>query len=335
MTGGGIAIDKDGTVHLTFTVWLCENSEDDGYFGTYSGIGTTFLTYWNEGMGFINGDRDYNSDNIDELLWYGNCMDWEQSLPSENKYYVVSTVPENPIIGYPIPLNDENFVFIDSDVVSDWAIRSYGYSGCYTFSQIIFDRDDVLHLVYLGLLDGGNKGAYWLRQPFYTTTPDKGQTWTQTEYLINHVAYVDQEFAYLTIAGVHPAEKLFMMAQTDATPGTYQPYAPETVGEHSETTNNFTFFYITGVKPIDDVSISSIDYTPLTMELYPNPAAGQATVKFAGKGDITVYNMLGQSVYRIENVENRKDIPLNMASGVYFVTVRSGNATATQKLIVK
>jgi hypothetical protein len=46
--------------------------------------------------------------------------------------------------------------------------------------------------------------------------------------------------------------------------------------------------------------------------------------------------MLGQVVYHVENVENKKDISLsNMTIGVYFVTLRSGNATATQKLIVK
>jgi hypothetical protein len=73
------------------------------------------------------------------------------------------------------------------------------------------------------------------------------------------------------------------------------------------------------------------------MTVYPNPASGEATVSLEGKkGDITIYNMLGQVVYHAENVENRQTISLNnMTTGVYFVTVRSGNATATQKLIVK
>jgi hypothetical protein len=72
------------------------------------------------------------------------------------------------------------------------------------------------------------------------------------------------------------------------------------------------------------------------MSVYPNPASGQVKVNFEGKGNITVYNMLGQAVYHAENVENTKAISLsNMTAGVYFVTVRSGNATATQKLIVK
>jgi hypothetical protein len=72
------------------------------------------------------------------------------------------------------------------------------------------------------------------------------------------------------------------------------------------------------------------------MTVIPNPASGQATVRFDGKGAITICNILGQTVYHIENAENEKIIPLNnMATGVYFVTVRSGNSIATQKLVVK
>ena len=42
------------------------------------------------------------------------------------------------------------------------------------------------------------------------------------------------------------------------------------------------------------------------------------------------------SNYHAENVENMKQIPLNnMTTGVYFVTVRSGNNVATQKLVVR
>ena len=71
------------------------------------------------------------------------------------------------------------------------------------------------------------------------------------------------------------------------------------------------------------------------MSLFPNPATKQATVKFEGKGNITITNMLGQTVYHVENVENKTQIPLNnMNTGVYFVTVRSGSSIATQKLIV-
>ena len=334
--GGGIAIDKDGMVHLAFGVIRSTNSEQEGYMGLWSNVGTTFLTYWNEDMGPIDGDRDYNADIIDDLIWAGNCMDENLSDDAAGLWYVVSTTPEWPIIGYPIPLTDEHIVSLDDGIIHDWATGAYGRAGCFSFAQMTFDADDVLHLVYLGMLDGGSKGTgNWLRHPFYTTTPDKGKTWTETEYLVNYVTFIDQEFVYPNMAGIHPDNNLFMMAQTDPLPGTKEPYSGQ-AAEHGAQTNSYAFFYIPDVPQIPPPGgIDPVDYTPLSMQLFPNPASGQATVKFAGKGNITVYNMLGQTVYHVENVENEKNIPLNMASGVYFVTVRSGNAMAKQKLVVR
>jgi hypothetical protein len=81
---------------------------------------------------------------------------------------------------------------------------------------------------------------------------------------------------------------------------------------------------------IEVVSVSS------NMNILPNPASGQATVTFNGKGNITIYNMLGQTVYHVENVENEKVIPLNnLNSGVYLVKVQSGNNSVTKKMVVK
>jgi hypothetical protein len=83
-------------------------------------------------------------------------------------------------------------------------------------------------------------------------------------------------------------------------------------------------------------AIKELYNTSLHMNLVPNPATGQATVKFEGKGNITVTNMLGQTVYHVENIENEMQIPLNnMNTGIYFVIVRSESSMATQKLIVK
>ena len=330
-TQGCLALDSKGKIHIAFAVLLATNAEELHWYGSMAYVGSSFLSYWNEDMPPIDGAADFHDDVIYPIMWNGNCMD-EELTDWESQWYVVSTVPEWPIIGYPVPLQDEHYVTIDQSIVYDWATHSYSTAGCFSHPQMIFDANDVLHLVYLGLLDGGAQGSCWKRHPFYTTSPDGGKTWTKTEYLINSVAVVDQEFAYPVLAGISADNKLYMMAQVDPKAGIYT-YD----GDHDPNANSFYFFTISPVPcpDCDENGIETIDYTPLTMELYPNPAAGKATVEFAGKGDITVYNMLGQAVYHVENVENQKEIPLNMASGVYFVTVRSGNATTTQKLIVK
>jgi hypothetical protein len=93
-----------------------------------------------------------------------------------------------------------------------------------------------------------------------------------------------------------------------------------------------TYYFI----KVDEKSIENIKYAPLLMNVAPNPASGQATVSFEGKGNLTIYNRLGQTVYHVENVVPPQIISLNnLTTGVYFVTVRAGNAMATQKLVVK
>ena len=335
---GCLALDNNGKMHVAFSAIRCMNGDDGIYYNP--GGWAQFLSYWNEDMTPINGDTDFNTPYISSLLmghyyYDGEYFDWD--LSDGDQFYVKSTIPKWPVIGYFIPFPNEH-LYTMLDDADEWAGKSYGQAGMFSFPQMTFDANNVLHLVYLGMLDGaagGLKNGAWLRHPFYTTTDDGGKTWTQTEYLVNYVTFVDQEFAYPVFVGVSADDKMFMMAQTDPMPGTNGPYGTNPP-DHSAIDNSYTFFTIAGV-PCPDCpgNPGIVENTLLSMQLLPNPASGQVKVTFEGKGDIAVYNMLGQTVYHVENVENHKDIPLNMASGVYFVTVRSGNAMATQKLVVK
>jgi hypothetical protein len=264
-------------------------------------------------------------DNIEPFVW-DEYFDLDES--EEGLFYVNSTIPKLPVIGYCTPINDPNIFAIDRDIVREWVGGSYWYAGGFSFPQMAFDINNKLHLTYLGLLDGGAEDTRWLRHPFYITTSDEGATWTQTEYIVNNVDLIDREFAFLTLAGTFN-HRMHLIAQIDPYAGTFLE------GDHVATNNYYHYFYIKDV-PTPEVGIDEVNYTPLAMNVIPNPASGQATVNFEGRGNVTVYNMLGQAVYHVENVENTKIIPLNnMATGVYFITVRSGNATATQKLIVQ
>ena len=327
---GTVALDNNGKIHIAFSAVRCANGGGEG-IGYWPYAFAQFLSYWNEDMPPINGDADFNTSNILPLLMGydddGEYFDWGQS--EGDQLYVKSTVPKWPVMGYFIPTEGHLYTFLPD--AEEWAGGSYAQAGMFTFPQIVFDANNALHLTYLGLLSGGTDGDRWLRHPFYTTSPDGGTTWTETEYLVNWVGVVDQEFAYLTLAGIGNDGNMILMAQTDVHAGNYVAPGVGAPSDHGPTDNSFTFFWF----PVVSTGIPSIEYTSLSMQLFPNPASGQVKVTFEGKGDITVYNMLGQTVYHVENVENHKDIPLNMASGVYFVTVRAGNAMATQKLVVK
>ena len=330
---GCVALDNNERIHIAFAAIRSMNSDTEGTVSYWPWAFAQFLSYWNEDMDPIDGDAQFNTPNILPLLMGyeddGEYFDWGQS--TDDALYVISKVPKWPVIGYFIPTDDDHLYSFLGDA-EEWAGSSYANAGMFSFPQMEVDKDNVLHLAYLGLLDGGNDDGRWRRHPFYTTRSEDG-IWTETEHLVNMIDLIDREFAYLTSAGLSDNDlQWYLMAQVDPSSGTHIPAGEGASSDHGITKNRFTFFMVT----INDVSINEVDYTPLTMNVYPNPASKQATVAFEGKGNITISNMLGQTVYHVENVENPKQISLsNMAAGVYFVTVRSGNATATQKLIVK
>jgi hypothetical protein len=79
------------------------------------------------------------------------------------------------------------------------------------------------------------------------------------------------------------------------------------------------------------------------VDIYPNPATDNATISFeateSGKTTISLSNMLGQEVYTNSlglMSSGKVTIPLqSMASGVYSVTLKCGNAVINKKLIKK
>ena len=325
---GDIAVDNEGRVHVAFANQWVFNSDNDEEIMWRRGYLNSFLSYWNDDMDPLTSD-DLNWIDVEELM-FDKFIDDDLSL--EEQLYIKSTTPEWPIIGFYVPTGDPNLFTVAGDQSLDWAYDSYstqGYhQGLFGFPQMAFDKDNKLHLAYLGLLDGGEQDGRWLRHPFHTSRNADG-TWTETKYLVNTIDLVDYEFAYLVCAGMKDDYHMHLMAQVDPFAGTFEPYAGHTP-DQSAISNSFMFSFVA------DVAIKEVERTSLTMNVIPNPASGQATVNFEGKGNVTVYNMLGQAVYHVENVENTKTISLNnMTTGVYFVTVRSGNATATQKLIVQ
>jgi hypothetical protein len=224
---------------------------------------SSFLSYWNEDMGPINGATQFVKHEIYPKLM--NCFDWNQSNPGINKYYVKSIVPEMPIIGYFTPTLNEHLFTVDEGIINSWATRSYGFAGCFSFPQMAFDANNKLHLAYLGLLDGGVDGEHWFRHPYYTTRNASG-TWTSTERLVNEP--VNREYAYLTLAGMDNAGNMYLMAQVDSHAGVYTAYV-NNAPDHDPTMNTFCF-NIGGFSPpqlcmvsVDENNHNEIVWKPL------------------------------------------------------------------------
>ncbi|MBK9184698.1 MAG: T9SS type A sorting domain-containing protein [Ignavibacteria bacterium] len=63
--------------------------------------------------------------------------------------------------------------------------------------------------------------------------------------------------------------------------------------------------------------------------LYPNPTQGQVTIAGAAGAEITITDMLGRVVVRLQNATDLQLVSIDGANGTYAVTLRSGNAVHT------
>lgn len=95
-------------------------------------------------------------------------------------------------------------------------------------------------------------------------------------------------------------------------------------------------FYSTDSIPSNCSLPLSIDdnYFGSTIKIYPNPIENSFTiVGIEGALDLTIYNSIGQLVYKVEKHEG--EVPFNLLPGIYFITIRHSisNRTFTTKLI--
>lgn len=71
------------------------------------------------------------------------------------------------------------------------------------------------------------------------------------------------------------------------------------------------------------------------VSIYPNPAKDKINVKGSDIQNVTVYNVVGQVVYRSENTDNVQVIDLSgMTSGIYMVKVDTANGETVKRISV-
>lgn len=63
--------------------------------------------------------------------------------------------------------------------------------------------------------------------------------------------------------------------------------------------------------------------------VYPNPTQGQITIAGAAGSDVTITDMLGRVVVRLQNIADVQLLTIDGTTGTYAVTLRSGNAVKT------
>jgi hypothetical protein len=81
-------------------------------------------------------------------------------------------------------------------------------------------------------------------------------------------------------------------------------------------------------------TVAIVEVETAKVSVYPNPTSGVLNVQIDGSFNATVYNYQGQVVMR--NTVNNGQIDMSgLASGVYFVEIRTNDNVSVEKVIVK
>lgn len=109
--------------------------------------------------------------------------------------------------------------------------------------------------------------------------------------------------------------------------------------DYNATSGSFTISTVTGLAELNNHSVNTFNLNPA----YPNPFNGgtniSLTLNKSSHIDINIYNILGKKVEslfsgELQAGEHRVNWnPLDLPSGVYYYTVRSGKIIKTQRLI--
>jgi len=110
--------------------------------------------------------------------------------------------------------------------------------------------------------------------------------------------------------------------------------------------NNLGAIWKESIENVDNIYFTRTDVgtkIPKEMEsayiLFPNPSNGTMYIKIKNiseKTDLTIRNLQGLLIYNnlYTNVSNI-ELDINLDSGLYFVTIKTGKETQTMKLIRK
>ena len=82
--------------------------------------------------------------------------------------------------------------------------------------------------------------------------------------------------------------------------------------------------------------VLDVDETERVFEtpIYPNPSTGDFTVALRQTSQVSVYNLMGQSILNLNAVSGLQHLRLD-AAGIYFVRISNGNGVEVKKVIVE
>lgn len=106
----------------------------------------------------------------------------------------------------------------------------------------------------------------------------------------------------------------------------------------SHLTNTYNWTISDGGRESNCSILSTIDPESESFAIYPNPSTGVVYIKHAVDNSVSVFNSIGQEVYRESKIHNQdiQEFNLNhLHSGLYFVKVGTENGNITKRLLIE
>jgi hypothetical protein len=94
-------------------------------------------------------------------------------------------------------------------------------------------------------------------------------------------------------------------------------------------------YYDNAIYPCNEIFLETIDQnTPMEISIFPNPSNGNFKIQISKPVLISIYSITGDLVMQEFELTESRDLNLNLERGIYFVQIKSGDETRTQKIII-
>ena len=332
-----IAVDNNGVAHVAMSTYEYIHDELGDNYTTFSGRAVDGIYYWNDTQEAPIQSVDGNPHHALRLWWPAG--DGYAEMHNDSTKWIGFLPMYEDASGNPIQYENEKF-YREKDYfykmrsgqsgMPALSIDPYGNIAC-AYSCPNTSRENTELVVYY-------RSIY---VSYYNV--DEGY-WHQVEDdLTDDFMFQYSEFLFTISANntANPGEFWFGF-QEDERPGLYWG----SNATQSEATDN----YIHGVKVIANPEYVSVPenheaVNPMTaVRVYPNPATDVLNIEVnasqSSDMSINVFNIMGQKVQE-QNVNinagiNTRSInTAELASGIYFVTVKANGFENTMKFIVK
>lgn len=302
---GAVLVDNNGMVHAWYgEMFITDSLAGDGWFFYPC---TSGIAYWNETHG-------------------------------EDSVRTITSV---------LDLNGNGILDIDCQAFN---FGRYGLAGLNSYPSAAVDANNNIYLSYQMVMEGDEYISV-LDPQHYThvwlmASMDGGETWNAPYDIVNTDVLSDPEAVFFTEAVFgHLAkrvdENVHLIYQADFRPGL------STIGDTDPTEDNFINYVAVSVEELG-VAVSTeepLSDKSIQLSIMPNPAHESVRILYDLPANeaatVTVLDLVGKQVLVANNVTGFKGLNsavINLGdlnSGIYFLQLKAGQNTITQKLIIQ